>query len=87
MFIPSVLSPSILLITSPARSPMRDAGVPSIGVITVSWPLRMPTRMPRPWKLERWRSRMLAYASRLRKLVCGSSVRIMPLIDDVTRSS
>jgi hypothetical protein len=41
-------SPSMVSITSPARMPSREAGVPSIGVITVSRPLRRPTRMPRP---------------------------------------
>ena len=35
------------------------AGVPSIGVITVSRPLRMPTRMPSPEKVLSWRSRMV----------------------------
>ena len=44
----SVGSPSMVSITSPARMPSFEAGVPSIGVITVSRPLRAPTRMPRP---------------------------------------
>ena len=44
----SVGSPSIRLMTSPGRMPSRSAGLPAIGVITVSLPSRTPTRMPSP---------------------------------------
>ena len=56
----SVGSPSMLVMMSPARMPMREAGVPSSGEMTVSLSSRMPTRMPSPKKLDCWRSRMRA---------------------------
>ena len=44
----SVATPSTSEMTSPARMPRRAAGVPSSGVMTVTWSLRLVTRMPRP---------------------------------------
>jgi hypothetical protein len=41
---------SILRILSPGRMPALKAGVPSMGVITVSWLSLSPSSMPRPPK-------------------------------------
>jgi branched-chain amino acid aminotransferase len=48
MLSPRASSPSILLMTSPARIPRRCAGVPSNGATTVMLPSTDTTVMPRP---------------------------------------
>ena len=48
MDMPRASSPSILLITSPARMPSLWAGVPSKGATTVMLPSTACTVMPRP---------------------------------------
>ena len=44
----SMLCPSTLSMTSPARMPRRSAGEPSTGVMTVTLPLRLLMMMPSP---------------------------------------
>ena len=45
---PITLSPSTWMMTSPGCTPARSAGVPSIGVTTLTKPFSWVTSMPRP---------------------------------------
>ena len=64
---------SILMIRSPALTPARNAGVSSIGEITLIMPSSTPTSMPRPPNLPWVEICNSLNASASRKSECGSS--------------
>ena len=84
---PSVASPSISMILSPDSRPARNAGVPSIGAITVSIVSLMPMVMPRPPNCPAVSSRMALKASLSMNWLWGSSDCSMPFSAPSTSSS
>ena len=77
---------SIITILSPARMPARNAGVSSMGAMTVSIPSLIPMVMPMPWNSP-WVSICISlYMSGVMKELCGSREVSMPLIAPRTSS-
>ena len=75
---PSVPSPLISTILSPESSPARNAGVSSIGAITVRTSSLTPMVMPRPPNLPAVSSFIAVKASSSMNWLCGSRDCSMP---------